>query len=87
MTDTKRGSLKVIATSGSTDYLSDATGSRRFWPVTAPDDGEACDGLHEGAPAIYLCTRCFPDSCRDAPSLGDAADDEDDYRDEQHTME
>lgn len=80
MTDPKRD-WRVVGTSGSTDYLSDATGSQRFWPVTSPDDGEGCDGLHdEGTPANFLCTRCFPD-----PGRGDLAqdpDDEDDYRHE-----
>lgn len=60
--------LVVIGTSGSQDYLRD-TGDRRFWPVPvaaptsdeAPDDGQTCDGLHdEDAPALYLCSRCFP---------------------------
>jgi hypothetical protein len=85
MSDKKRDSLVVIVTSGSPDYLHDTTGSRRFWPVTVPNDGEACDGVHaEGAPATYLCTRCFPDSCRDDLVQHD---DEDDYRDEPHEME
>lgn len=73
----------VIATSGSTDYLSDATAGRRFWPVTVSDDGEACDGVHdEAAPVNYLCTRCFPGLCSD--DHGQRDDDEDDCRDETH---
>jgi hypothetical protein len=81
----------IIGTSGSTDYLKDTTGDRRYWPVStgrvedppidrARADADArafmestvgkrlvegsamCDGLHdEGAPAHYLCSRCFPD--------------------------
>jgi hypothetical protein len=58
----------IIGTSGSTNYLSDTTGGQRFWLVGVPcdepaqEDGQACDGLHdEGAPAHYLCSRCFPD--------------------------
>jgi hypothetical protein len=93
MTDEKRDALVVIATSGSTDYLSDATGDRRFWPVTLPsregsppDDSEGCDGIHhdEGEPA-FLCTRCFPDLSRG--DLGRGHDDEDDHRDEPHERE
>lgn len=39
------------------------------------DDSEGgCDGLHdEGAPAHYLCTRCFPEGDL---AEGPAADDE-----------
>jgi hypothetical protein len=86
MIDKKHDALVVIATSGSPDYLIDTTGSRRFWPVTVPADGEGCDGIHdEGAPATHLCTRCFPDLCREDLALD--RDDEDDYRDEPHEME
>lgn len=28
--------IVVMGTSGSTDYLHDATGTRRFWPLTTP---------------------------------------------------
>lgn len=73
----------VVGTSGSTDYLRDGrdgTGDKRFWSVAvppdepSPDDGQACDGLHdETAPAHYLCTRCFPDPRED---LGHLEDDE-----------
>jgi hypothetical protein len=60
------GKLVIIGTSGSTDYLRDATGDQRSWPVQmgAPrsDTEESCDGIHdEGAPLHHLCTRCFPD--------------------------
>lgn len=87
MTDTKRGPLVVVGTSGSTDYLSGATGGRRFWPVTSPDEGEGCDGLHdEGAPVNFLCTRCFSDPGRGDLALG-SDDEEDAYRDEPHETE
>jgi hypothetical protein len=50
-------------------------------------DEEACDGLHaEGAPAIYLCTRCFPDPAVFGGDLP-AHVDQDDYRDESEEME
>lgn len=83
MTTEAKRPLVVIGTSGSTDYLMDSTGGRRFWPVTvASDDGEGCDGLHdEEAPAAYLCTRCFPDLGRGDLGRGHD-DDEDDNRDE-----
>lgn len=100
----------VIGTSGSTDYLKDATDDRRFWPVrvepsTGPlsqedraivdrlvalhlepigADEEACDGIHDdGAPAMYLCTRCFPGLGGDLARI----DEEDDCRDEPEEME
>lgn len=76
MTESKRTSPRVlIGTSGSTDYLNDTTGDRRYWlPVAdaSPIDNDAhaaivkelvemCDGLHdENAPEHYLCSRCFP---------------------------
>jgi len=60
MTMEDKRPLIVIGTSGSTDYLRDM-GDKRYWPVVVADDGEPCDGLHdEGAPAIYLCSRCYP---------------------------
>jgi predicted P-loop ATPase len=36
-----RKSLVIIGTSGSTDYLKDTTGDRRYWPVTPPDGAAA----------------------------------------------
>lgn len=47
--------------------------------VVVSKDGEAtCDGIHdEGAPAHYLCTRCFPDG-------GDLATHEDDVQEDVH---
>lgn len=86
-------SYTVIGMSGSTDYLRDSTGKQRFWTVTvlpnesAPADGQTCDGLHdEGAPAQYLCSRCFPDLQGD---LAEIADDhyEDVRRDENDETE
>ena len=72
----------IIGMSGSTDYLRDATGSQRFWPVSAPrgepapDVRQDCDGLHdESAPLQYLCLRCFPDR-------GDLMEPQDDEYDE-----
>lgn len=53
----KRATLVVIATSGSTDYLSDTTVSRRFWPVTVPEDGEVCDSLHAEGARRSTCAR------------------------------
>jgi hypothetical protein len=81
----------VVGTSGSTDYLND-TGDRRFWPVhvlseeplppNVGDDGLSCDGLHdEGAPAHYLCSRCFPGFPNiGGDLLGPQDDDDDDFR-------
>lgn len=34
--DPSRKPLVIVGTSGSHDYLNDATGKRRFWPVRAP---------------------------------------------------
>jgi len=59
-------------------------------PLSAEDHSKlkalfmGCDGIHdEGAPAIYLCTRCFPDSGR-----GDhGSTDEDDHRDDRRETE
>ncbi len=93
MTSEDRKLLAVVGTSGSTDYLRDATGDQRFWPVVPPpggtaDGAETCDGIHdEGAPPQYLCTRCFPGAAR-----GDLAEHEDDdcdgvRRDEEQEME
>jgi len=37
MTDVKRARpFVIIGTSGSTDYLKDTTGDRRYWPVSPP---------------------------------------------------
>jgi hypothetical protein len=77
MTPEDKKALVVIGTSGSTDYLRDATGNQRFWLVKPPPEAtaaaETCDGIHdEGAPAQYLCSRCFPDR----NDLGQAEDDE-----------
>ncbi len=43
-------------------------------PAPAHDDAEAiCDGLHDdGAPAHYLCSRCYPNF--DPPLGGDLAE-------------
>lgn len=49
--------------------------------------GVVCDGLHdEEAPAIYLCTRCFPDPVLLGGDLS-TCDEQDDYRDEPEEME
>ncbi len=42
----KKRQIKWVGTSGSTDFLRDATGGRRFWPTDLVG-GEGCDGLHD----------------------------------------
>lgn len=73
----------IIGTSGSTDFLHEPSGTRRFWPVSvlsdrpSLEDGEGCDGLHDvSAPSQYLCSRCFP------AFRGDLAEPQDDECDE-----
>ena len=58
--------------------------------VHASDDGQVCDGVHdEGAPAHYLCSRCFPDVVDLRGDLADPQDDDYDEarRDEDEEME
>lgn len=58
-------------------YLA-ASGPLNIILSNADDEACDCDGLHdEGAPAQYLCTRCFPDPGRG--DLGQGHDDEDAY--------
>ena len=55
-------------------------------PLEMPEPEEICDGIHdEGAPAHYLCSRCFPelDHCIDLARVEDGDDAVDEYPSEQ----
>jgi len=61
-------------------YLAATSGSVVVATVAA-GEGDACDGIHdEGAPLLYLCTRCFPDLRGDLP-----AQEDDGYEDARQT--